>query len=141
MLCHWVCWVFADTGETVRQGVPGLAFFLRDFLWLSVPPPFSAFLYRVGLCLCPSSLSILFTALHYSSHLDPPFLALLSCNVLLQLIVFFHIQVRLPPSLHLSSEAYVVCAGPCHQGRLYPECSVNTVFLEQGFNICRKGHA
>lgn len=136
MLRHWICSVFADSRERVRQGVHGLAFFLWAFLWLLLPSSFSAFLYRVGFFLCPSSLSSSFSALHCSSHLDLPFLALLSCNVLRQLTVFSHIPVWFSTFCIWFGKLTVVCAGPCHQSRL----SVNTMFLEQRFHIYQKGH-
>lgn len=136
MLCHWICFVFADSRGTVRLGVPGLVFFPWAFLWLLLPCSFSAFLYRVGFFLCPSSLSSSFSALHCSSHLDLLFLALLSCNVLRQLTVFSHIPVWLSTFCIWVGKLMMVCAGPFHQSRL----SVNTTFLEQRFYIYQNGH-
>ena len=137
MLCHWVCWVFADSGETVRLGMSGLTFFPGAFLWLPVPP-FSAFLYRVGFSPCPFAVPLQLSTtvptwiLHfwpYSHVMQTP-----------AYCIFSYPSLTLSLSVFELGSLWQFVLALAIRARLYPEHSVNTMFLEQGFHIYQKGH-
>lgn len=115
--------------------MPRLAFFLGVFLWLPVPPSLSAFLYRWASLFAPAPFPV-------SSQLSTTVSTWILCfwpyshaMSYASLLYFLASQSDSQPLCISAGKLMAVCAGPCHQDRLCPEHSVNTMFLEQRFHI------